>query len=89
MAKKKKKASRKSSRSSKKSADALTKSALRLIDQAAVLMKAGVIAGAKQGAKSRIVLKRKANALAGIAIKRLNKAVQQGGSLIRKGIKKL
>lgn len=69
--------------------DVLTKSALKLIDQAAELLKTGVIAGAKQGAKSRIVLKRKASSLANVAIKRLNKAVQQGGAVIRKGIKKL
>ena len=87
MAKKKRKASRKSSR--KNRSIALTQKALKLIDQAAALMKVGVIAGAKQGAKTKVIAKKKAYSLADIAIKQLNRAVLKGGKVIRKGIKKL
>jgi len=85
MAKKKRKASRKSSRSSA----ALTQQALKLIDKAAALMKTGVIAGAKQGAKTKVIAKKKAYTLADAAIRQLNRAVLKGGKVIRKGIKKL
>ena len=84
MAKKRKKTSRKSKKS-----DELTKRALKLIDQAASLMKAGVIVGAKQGAKGRVYAKKKAYVLADAAIRQLNRAVVQGGKVIRKGIKRL
>ena len=83
MAKKKRKSSRKNK------SVALTKRALKLIAQAAALMKVGVIAGAKQGAKTKVIAKKKAYSLADIAIKQLNRAVVQGGKLIRKSIKKL
>ena len=83
MAKKRKKSGKSGSR------DELTKRALKLIDQAAVLMKAGVIAGAKQGAKGRVAFKRKAYSLAGAAIRQLHTAVRKGGKVIRKGIKRI
>ena len=86
MAKKRKKTSGKSK--SRKS-DELTKRALKLIDQAASLMKAGVIVGAKQGAKGRVYAKKKAYVLADAATRQLNRAVVQGGKVIRKGIKRL
>jgi len=87
MAKKKRKSSRKSSRKNK--SVALTQRALKLIDQAASLMKTGVIVGAKQGAKTKVIAKKKAYSLADAAIKQLNRAVLKGGKLIRKSIKKL
>ena len=87
MAKKKRKSSRKSSRKNK--SVALTQRALKLIDQAASLMKTGVIVGAKQGAKTNVIAKKKAYSLADAAIKQLNRAVLKGGKLIRKSIKKL
>jgi len=83
MAKKKRKSSRKNK------SLALTKRALKLIDQAASLMKTGVIASAKQGAKTKVIAKKKAYSLADAAIRQLNRAVVQGGKVIRKGIKKL
>lgn len=85
MAKKK----RKSSRKKKNTSAALTQKALKLIDQAAALMKVGVIAGAKQGAKTKVIAKKKAYTLADAAIRQLNRAVLKGGKVIRKGIKKL
>ena len=83
MAKKKRKASRKNK------SVALTQRALKLIDQAAALMKVGVIVGAKQGAKTKVIAKKKAYSLADAAIKQLNRAVLKGGKVIRKSIKKL
>jgi hypothetical protein len=85
MAKRRKKAKK----SSSKSRAELTKRALRLIDQAADLMKASVIVGAKQGAKGKAALKRKAYSFADIAVRQLHTAVRKGGKAIRKGIKKL
>jgi len=85
MAKKKKR--KKASRKNRSAA--LTQRALKLIDQAAALMKVGVIAGAKQGAKTKVVAKKKAYSLADAAIRQLNRAVLKGGKVIRKGIKKL
>lgn len=84
MAKKKR---RKASRKNRSAA--LTQRALKLIDQAAALMKIGVIAGAKQGAKTRVVVKKKAYVLAAAAVRQLNRAVLKGGKVIRKSIKKL
>ena len=86
---KKRKASRKRKSSRKSKGVALTQRALKLIDQAAALMKVGVIAGAKQGAKTKVVAKKKAYVLADAAIRQLNRAVLKGGKVIRKGIKKL
>ena len=87
MAKQRKKKSRKTSKSN--SSTVLTRKALKLIDQAAALMKSGVIVGAKQGAKGKATLKRKAYSLADIAVRQLHAAVRKGGKAIRKGIKKL
>jgi hypothetical protein len=89
MAKKKRKASRKRKSSRKNASAALTRKALSLIDQAAALMKVGVIAGAKQGAKTKVIAKKKAYSLADAAIRQLNRAVLKGGKAIRKGIKRI
>ncbi len=89
MAKKKRKASRKRKSSRKHRSVALTQQALKLIDRAAALMKIGVIEGARQGAKTKVVVKKKAYVLADAAIKQLNRAVLKSGKVIRKSIKKL
>ena len=86
MAKKRRKSSKSKSQGASRD---VTRRALKLIDQAASLMKSGVIAGAKQGAKGKAVLKRRAYSLAEIAVRQLHTAVRKGGKAIRKGIKKL
>lgn len=84
-----KKTKKSSAKKSYKTSDALSKSALKLIDQAAVLLKQGVVVASKEGIKSRKILKRKASTWIDIALKRLNSGIAQGSEMIRKGIKKL
>lgn len=69
--------------------DALSKATFKLIDEAAEILKDGILAGAKQGAKGRQLLKKKAFSLVNTATRRLNKAIHEGSSTLRKGLKKL
>lgn len=62
--------------------------ALKLIEQAAGLLKQVVVEGSKQGAKGRSAFKKKASVLVNTAAKRINEAVAKSSSALRKGIKK-
>ncbi len=84
-----KKSKKTSAKKTYKTSSALSKSALKLIDQAAALLKEGVVVASKEGIKSKKVLKRKASTWVDIAVKRLNSGIAQGSELIRKGLKKL
>ncbi len=81
---------RTTTRSKKKSdSDALSRSALKLIDEAAFLLKKGVQLGTKQGASVHQGLKKKALSLVSTATKHLNEAIEKGSHSIRKGLRKL
>ena len=71
------------------SKDPLVQSALKLIDQAATLLKDGVIAGAGQTAKARHAMKVKASSLVNQASVKLTDAIEEGTSALRKGLKNL
>ncbi len=73
----------------KSNADAFSHSALKLIDQAASLLKQGVKVGAKQGASVHQEVKKKALSLVNAATRHLNKAIERGSGSIRKGLRKL
>lgn len=81
---------RTSKRSKKKSdSDAFSHSALKLIDEAASLLKKGVKVGGTQSASVHQELKKKALSLVSTATKHLNKAIEKGSDSIRKGLRKL
>ena len=67
----------------------LVQSAVKLIDQAASLLKEGVIASAGKTAKSRHAMKVKASSLVNQASVKLTHAIQKGATAVRKGLKKL
>jgi hypothetical protein len=69
--------------------DPLVRSAVKLIDQAAALLKRGVIAGAHHSAGARHTIKVKASSLVGQAADKLQVAIDEGASALRKGLKKL
>jgi hypothetical protein len=69
--------------------DAFAKAALKFIDQAAGLLKEGVIAGSSKSAKARKVLSKKALSLVSVATERLSTAVQEGSATLRKKLNKL
>ena len=85
---KKKRSTPKTKHSSKK-AKSLSRSALKLVDQAAGLLKQGIVVGAKQEARGRLIFKKKASSLLNATIKYLNQAIQEGSSSLRKGLKKI
>jgi len=70
-------------------ADRLSHSALQLIDQAAELLKKGVIIGTQQNSEERKAIKEKAITFVEIATQKLTEAVEKGSESVRKGIKKL
>ena len=67
----------------------LVQSAVKLIDQAASLLKEGVITSAGKTAKSRHAMKVKASLLVNQASAKLSHAIQKGATAVRKGLKKL
>jgi gamma-glutamyl phosphate reductase len=69
--------------------DPLVQSALKLIDQAATLLKDGVITSAGKTAKARYAMKVKASSLVNRASDKLTDAIQEGAATLRKGLKKL
>ncbi len=71
------------------SKDPLVQSAVKLIDQAAALLKDGVVTGAGKTASVRHAAKVKASALVSQASDKLTEAIQQGATAIRKGLTKL
>lgn len=86
------KAAKKSSKSKRPTADnkdPLVQSAVRLIDQAASLLKEGVITSAGKTAKARHAMKVKASLLVNQASDKLTDAIQEGAAAFRKGLKKL
>lgn len=86
------KAAKKSSKSKRPAADnkdPLVQSAVKLIDQAATLLKDGVIASAGKTAKARYAMKVKASSLVSQASVKLTDAIQEGAATLRKGLTKL
>ncbi|MCC7519109.1 MAG: hypothetical protein IT578_07985 [Verrucomicrobiae bacterium] len=69
--------------------DALTHSALKLIDQASNLLKKGIREGGKHTVTARKAFKKKALSLVGVATDRLTEALDRGGATLRRGIRKL
>ena len=67
----------------------LVQSAVKLIDQAASLLKEGVIASAGKTAKSRHAMKVKASSLVNQASDKLTDAIRDGSTALRKGLTKL
>lgn len=74
---------------SEEKVDALTRSALKFIDQAASLLKKGVRKGGRETVAARHAFKRKALKLVGQATGHLVEAVDKGGAALRKGLHKL
>ncbi len=95
MASKKKTSRSRSKKSSSKGVsaravhDPLSKSALKLIDQASDMLKRSVVAGSKQTVKGRQALKKRAYTLLHTATRRLNNAIDQGSRAIRKGLSRM
>ncbi|OHE76396.1 MAG: hypothetical protein A2107_09525 [Verrucomicrobia bacterium GWF2_62_7] len=86
------KAAKKSSKSKRPAADnkdPLVQSAVKLIDQAASLLKEGVITSAGKTARARHAMKVKASSLVNQASDKLTDAIQEGAAAFRKGLKKL
>ena len=86
------KASKKSTKTKKPAAgnkDPLVQSAVKLIDQAASLLKEGVITSAGKTAKARHAMKVKASSLVNQASNKLLDAIEEGAASLRKGLKKL
>ncbi|MBI5687051.1 MAG: hypothetical protein HZC54_18430 [Verrucomicrobia bacterium] len=69
--------------------DPLVQSAVKLIDQAAALLKDGVITSAGQTAKARHAMKVKASSLVNQASVKLTNAIEEGAASLRKGLKNL
>lgn len=69
--------------------DPLVQSALKLIDQAATLLKDGVVVSAGKTAKTRHAMKIKASLLVNQAADKLTDAIREGAATLRKGLKKL
>ena len=69
--------------------DPLVQSALKLIDQAAGLLKKGVVVGAGGSAEVRHRMKLRASTLVGRAAEQLQDAIGQGAAALRKKIRKL
>ncbi|MDR1146029.1 MAG: hypothetical protein LBK71_07845 [Verrucomicrobiales bacterium] len=67
----------------------LSEPALKLIDQAAELLKKAVIKGEQETIAGRKIVKQKALTFLYLANERLTKAIQDGASLVKKGVKKI
>lgn len=69
--------------------DPLIQSAVKLIDQAATLLKDGLVIGAGKSAEARHAIKVKASSLVTQASGKLTDAIQQGANDLNKRLKKL
>ncbi|MBI4023940.1 MAG: hypothetical protein HY360_03105 [Verrucomicrobia bacterium] len=69
--------------------DPLVNSAVKLIDQAASLLKRGILTGAEKSADTRHTVKVKASHLVNEASEKLQDAIDKGASTLRKGLRKL
>ncbi len=67
----------------------LAEQALKLVDQAASVLRTGIRGGAQTTAKSRIAAKKKANDLLGKASSNLNQAISSGTSTLQNLLGKL
>lgn len=67
----------------------LAEQALKLVDEAAALLRLGIRTGASETAKSRIAAKKRATSLLNRATDNLTKAVESGGSTLKSVISKL
>jgi 4'-phosphopantetheinyl transferase EntD len=77
-------------KSSPKTTDAhISEPALELIDKAADLLKKAVIKGEKETIAGRKIAKQKALTFLDLANERLTKAIKEGSSLAKKGIRKI
>ena len=71
------------------SKEPLVQSAIKLIDQAAGLLKEGVVTGADKTAAARHAMKVKASSLVNQASDKLTDAIRDGSTALRKGLTKL
>lgn len=67
----------------------LAEQALKLVDEAASVLRAGIRSSAETTAKSRIAAKKKANALLGKASTNLTKAIEGGAASLQNLLGKL
>jgi hypothetical protein len=67
----------------------LSEPALKLIDKAASLLKKAVIKGEEETSESRRIIRKNALSFLDLANERLTKAIQDGTSLAKKGVKKI
>lgn len=69
--------------------DRLTKEALKLVDEAASILRSGIKASQKNSSKARETVHKKAHTLLGKATRHLDEAVKSGSSFLRQAINKL
>ena len=69
--------------------DVITKEALKLVDQAATMLRDGIKMSHKTTAKARTATHKKAHVLLGKATRHLDDAIQSGSTVIRKIINKI
>jgi len=69
--------------------DAVTKEALKLVDEAAGLLRAGIKTSQKTTSKAREATHKKAHSLLGKATNHLDNAIKSGSSYLRKAISKI
>ncbi len=73
----------------KAEADGLAEQALKFVDEAAALLRAGIREGAKTTSKSRSAAKHKAHRLLGQASSSLSQAIEDGTSALQSLLKKM
>ncbi len=69
--------------------DVLTKEALKLVDQAATILRTGIKTSQKSTSKAREATHKKAHGLLGKATRHLDDALKSGSSFLNKAINKL
>lgn len=69
--------------------DAVTKEALKLVDEAATLLRSGIKTSQKTTSKAREATHKKAHSLLGKATSHLDDAIKSGSSFLRKAINKI
>jgi hypothetical protein len=69
--------------------DVLSKEALKLVDEAATLIRSGIKNSKKTTSKAREATHKKAHSLLGKATRHLDDAIKSGSSLLRKAINKI
>lgn len=85
----KKTSSRKKTKPAAKKVEHLSEPALKLIDQAADLLKKAIIKGEDKTLEGRKIAKRKALGFLDLANERLTQAIKDGTDLAKKGVKKI